>query len=322
MVAALLASLISLQATPLMAGDDQGRSRKDRYEDRYDYRDPARYYRNDAQRYRPRQMSRNDLALHLHACAVLLGDLTGDWQAEAGAASVPRPHLVGAPEALEDVRLVLRRNARSGVGDGDVSRVPQLLEGRHPAGHPQGRRLVARHHGSRRLEPARGLPRQRRHRVLAKLVAGWNQDRLSRLERRRPGPAHHEPGRSFGAGADHGLRQPPLLVARWPAHRLHPTAQRLQFRHLHDSAGRVRSATADDLARQRRTRALDRRRRADHVEQRRTGLERASGAVRSNLPAVWADLHHEDRRVGAASAHRQPVEDAMPRFVPNVRKGA
>ena len=47
-----------------------------------------------------------------------LRDLLGDRQAEPRAARLPRPHLVGPPEALEDVRQVVGRDPGAGVGDG------------------------------------------------------------------------------------------------------------------------------------------------------------------------------------------------------------
>ncbi|MCC7033524.1 MAG: glycine zipper 2TM domain-containing protein [Acidobacteria bacterium] len=81
-VALLLASFVGLQPAPAMA---QGRDRRDRYEDRWDQRDgwrdrrdhrrgwrtgrddsrsgywdPARAYRHDSGRYRPRRLGRND----------------------------------------------------------------------------------------------------------------------------------------------------------------------------------------------------------------------------------------------------------------------
>jgi len=82
-VALLLASVVGVQPAPAMA---QGKDHRDRYEDRWDQRDgwrdrrdnrrggwradrydtrnrswdPARAYRNDSHRYRPRRLGRND----------------------------------------------------------------------------------------------------------------------------------------------------------------------------------------------------------------------------------------------------------------------
>ena len=51
-------------------------------------------------------------------------------------------------------------------------RLPEFLERRKALAHAQGRRLVARHHGSRRIESAGSVSVQRRDGVLAELVAG------------------------------------------------------------------------------------------------------------------------------------------------------
>ena len=116
--------------------------------------------------------------------------------------------------------------------------------------------MMVRRDGTNLTALTEGTPECR----LPELVAGRHARRLPRLGRRRPGTAHPQSGRSIGAGADHGLRQPPLLVSRWPAHRVHPAAQRLQLRRLHHPAGRLGPPAVDHVAGQRCPRRLDRRR--------------------------------------------------------------
>ena len=56
-VAAVLASFVALPPAPANA---QGNERRDRYDARNGYWDPARDYRRDDRRYRPRRLGRND----------------------------------------------------------------------------------------------------------------------------------------------------------------------------------------------------------------------------------------------------------------------
>jgi hypothetical protein len=62
---------------------------------------------------------------------VLLCNLSGDRQSEAGAAGFARPHFVSPPEALEDVSLVVWSYASTRIRDRNdhVSRVPAALYG-------------------------------------------------------------------------------------------------------------------------------------------------------------------------------------------------
>ena len=77
---------------------------------------PAR--RSERGRHRQRQRQREPRALADGAVAadravVLVDDAVGDRQAEAGAAA----DRLGGEERIVDARQLLRRNARSGVGD-------------------------------------------------------------------------------------------------------------------------------------------------------------------------------------------------------------
>jgi Tol biopolymer transport system component len=72
--------------------------------------------------------------------------------------------------------------------------------------------------------------------------------RLSNLDRRVARVADPESRGSVGAGVDHGVRQPAVLVSRRAAHRLHASPQRIQLRYLHYPAGRLGSPAAHDVA--------------------------------------------------------------------------
>src|SRR6266702_2707980 len=55
------------------------------------------------------------LALDLERATMPAGDLRGHGQAQPGAAGLPRPVSLGTVKALEEVREMLRWDARSGV---------------------------------------------------------------------------------------------------------------------------------------------------------------------------------------------------------------
>src|SRR5215211_696825 len=74
------------------------------------------------------------LGLEADLAAVALGDLADDGQAEAGAAVGSGAALVGAPEAVEDVRLVLGGDAGALVGHGDPGAVALAAGGQADAG--------------------------------------------------------------------------------------------------------------------------------------------------------------------------------------------